>query len=516
MCPTAVNATSSQSNSNSYGCGYELATAQDSTVIGGEFDISYDMGNEQKVCISTLEKEVGSDGTVSITKSLIDPYGIITDAATGKAVAGANVTLYYANTARNKANGKTPDTVVQLPEIDGFKPNDNKNPQLSDTSGAYGFMVFPTTDYYIVATKNGYNKYTSPTISVEQQLVEWNFKMNKTNVAKPVITLNGESEVTVKLNDKYTDAGAIAKDDNGVDLTSSIVTSNAVDTSKAGDYTVTYNVTDATGNKAEQVTRIVHVVDPNKISLGLSSVLNKTVTLGTEAGTLSDPKTGSIDVDNNVKSIKASDIAADENNDIVTFYGIDNTFKNKVSLADSVPLTVGKNDIYVTVAAVNNIVIKYYKITINRGEPIIISIADMKDINVANGTELSSLSFPSSINVILSDGTTTSTAVTWDKASANYDGNKAGSYIFKGTITLPAGATNPNNLGVTVKVVVEAPQSVPVVTTVTGNEQDVNTNTDKKLIQTGSMLDSSVLVSIGLLLIAMGVIIVFRRKKSSN
>ena len=67
---------------------------------------------------------------------------------------------------------------MQLPSIDGFKPNNNADPQVSDTSGAYGFMVFPNSDYYIVATKDGYAKYTSPTISVGQDIVKWDFKMN--------------------------------------------------------------------------------------------------------------------------------------------------------------------------------------------------------------------------------------------------------------------------------------------------------------------------------------------------
>ncbi|MDR3541954.1 MAG: cell wall-binding repeat-containing protein, partial [Desulfosporosinus sp.] len=90
------------------------------------------------------------------------------------------VTLYYANTDRNKASGKTPDTVVPLLKIDGFKPNNNINPQVSDTNGVYGFMVYPTSDYYILATKDGYEAYNSPTISVEQDLVKWNFVMNPT------------------------------------------------------------------------------------------------------------------------------------------------------------------------------------------------------------------------------------------------------------------------------------------------------------------------------------------------
>ncbi|MDR3543210.1 MAG: cell wall-binding repeat-containing protein [Desulfosporosinus sp.] len=144
------------------------------------FNITYDLGNGQTIRIGTMEVTVSSSGAVSLTCTLIDPYGVIIDAATGKPIVGANVTLYYANTDRNKTNGKTPDTVVALPGINGFKPNNNQDPQTSDVSGAYGFMVFPTADYYIVATKDGYNNYTSPTISVEQDIVKWDFKMSTT------------------------------------------------------------------------------------------------------------------------------------------------------------------------------------------------------------------------------------------------------------------------------------------------------------------------------------------------
>jgi hypothetical protein len=85
--------------------------------------------------------------------------------------------LYYADTARNKAAGKTPGTVVKLPIIDGFKPNDNRNSQTSDVLGAYGFMVFPEADYYIVATKDGYKEYKSQTISVENELIKHDIQM---------------------------------------------------------------------------------------------------------------------------------------------------------------------------------------------------------------------------------------------------------------------------------------------------------------------------------------------------
>jgi trimeric autotransporter adhesin len=59
----------------------------------------------------------------------------------------------------------------------------------------------------------------------------------------------------------YTDAGASATDNADGDLTASIVTSGTVDTSVTGIYHITYNVTDAAGNPATQVTRTVNVTN---------------------------------------------------------------------------------------------------------------------------------------------------------------------------------------------------------------------------------------------------------------
>ena len=75
----------------------------------------------------------------------------------------------------------------------------------------------------------------------------------------PIITLNGETTVTLTVGDTYTDAGATANDNVDGDITANINTNNPVDTSTAGTYTVTYNVSDAAGNNAEEVRRTVAV-----------------------------------------------------------------------------------------------------------------------------------------------------------------------------------------------------------------------------------------------------------------
>ncbi|MCX5769381.1 MAG: DUF5011 domain-containing protein, partial [Candidatus Hydrogenedentes bacterium] len=85
------------------------------------------------------------------------------------------------------------------------------------------------------------------------------------DTTKPVITLVGEAEVTVEVHGSYTDEGATAEDNLDGDITANIITGGLpINTSVVDDYTVTYNVTDAAGNPADQVTRTVHVVDTTK------------------------------------------------------------------------------------------------------------------------------------------------------------------------------------------------------------------------------------------------------------
>lgn len=75
---------------------------------------------------------------------------------------------------------------------------------------------------------------------------------------KPVITLNGQSTVTIDLGSSYTDAGATASDAHS-GLDGNVVVNNPVNPNQSGTYTITYNISDKAGNAATQVTRIVVV-----------------------------------------------------------------------------------------------------------------------------------------------------------------------------------------------------------------------------------------------------------------
>lgn len=94
----------------------------------------------------------------------------------------------------------------------------------------------------------------------------------KEDTTAPTIKLKGDAEVVVYLGSDYTELGATATDldgkDNESDITSSIVVSGTVDKSKAGSYTIKYNVTDEAGNAAPTVSRTVKVMHKNTTVTG--------------------------------------------------------------------------------------------------------------------------------------------------------------------------------------------------------------------------------------------------------
>ena len=83
-----------------------------------------------------------------------------------------------------------------------------------------------------------------------------NIHIEAPDTEKPIITLNGNSTITIKINEKFTDPGATATDNKDGDISSRIVITGSVDTSKAGVYKITYSVEDNAKNVAT-VTRTV-------------------------------------------------------------------------------------------------------------------------------------------------------------------------------------------------------------------------------------------------------------------
>ena len=82
-----------------------------------------------------------------------------------------------------------------------------------------------------------------------------------TDITAPVVTLNGNSEITLTQGDTFTDPGATAIDDIDGDISSSINRTGNVDTSTPGVYSLVYYSEDSSGNIGQSDIRKVTVTE---------------------------------------------------------------------------------------------------------------------------------------------------------------------------------------------------------------------------------------------------------------
>lgn len=102
--------------------------------------------------------------------------------------------------------------------------------------------------YYVTYTVKYKNKKSTITRTV-----------NVVDTTAPILTLHGDESINIAQDSVYKEFGCFATDNYEGDVSSKITISSDVDTSKIGNYTVTYTATDSSGNTAS-ITRIVNVV----------------------------------------------------------------------------------------------------------------------------------------------------------------------------------------------------------------------------------------------------------------
>jgi hypothetical protein len=95
----------------------------------------------------------------------------------------------------------------------------------------------------------------------------------------PVITLKGEQSMTIHVGDVYEDAGATAHDNVDGDISGSIQVVTTVDTSKPGNYKVTYYVKDRSGNYAAAVVRTIEIIKIGLPALSIVRNANGSITV---------------------------------------------------------------------------------------------------------------------------------------------------------------------------------------------------------------------------------------------
>jgi RHS repeat-associated protein len=117
------------------------------------------------------------------------------------------------------------------------------------------------------------------------------------DIEPPVILLAGSNPLTVAHGSIYADAGGTVTDNlDTIPWTSVDIVGENVDTSVLGPHTITYNVTDAAGNAAAQVTRTVNVTDQSPPVITLIGDNPLTIEQGGEYNELSAIVTDNVDI----------------------------------------------------------------------------------------------------------------------------------------------------------------------------------------------------------------------------
>jgi MYXO-CTERM domain-containing protein len=202
----------------------------------------------------------------------------------------------------------------------------------------------------------------------------------------PVITLLGNALVSLELGSEYTDAGATASDNIDGDITSSITTVNNVNTSAVGTYTVSYDVSDATGNAAVQVTRTVEITaDVTKPVLTLVGSPTVELVVG---GTYTDA--GATALDN---------IDGDITSSIATVSTVDTSAIGTYTVTYNVSDSAGNAADKVT----RSVIVAGYLITVNVPEDLVVVATGYLtgvDLGTATATDFGGNSLPVSADQI--------------------------------------------------------------------------------------------------------------------
>ena len=180
-------------------------------------------------------------------------------------------TLNTPNVLKDIPDLSTNNTVRQKIETAGYNALSGPASDLSDV------IAFDTSEYSKIAGHTANvaqnDALFANSQSVEGQLERLLVRINQLPTLDgypgvtgpldlvPIVTVNGDKIMTLNVGDAFVDPGATATDKTDGVITSNIVVGNNVNTSAAGIYTVTYDVTDSQGIAAVQQTRSVRVVD---------------------------------------------------------------------------------------------------------------------------------------------------------------------------------------------------------------------------------------------------------------
>ena len=173
------------------------------------------------------------------------------------------VSLFVLTGCGSSGGGTSPDTTKPVITLNGENPMELTKGTAYSEAGA---TATDDVDGNITVTTSGtvdvttIGSYTITYVAVDSagNSATATRVVNVVDTVAPVITVNGDSPITIEFGSVYTDANATATDN--VDGTIAVRSSGNVNTRALGSYTITYTAEDSSGNSAT-ATRVVNVVD---------------------------------------------------------------------------------------------------------------------------------------------------------------------------------------------------------------------------------------------------------------
>jgi hypothetical protein len=229
--------------------------------------------NPQRIELGTAYSELGATATDNIDGDISASILIDASAVNVNTVGDYTVTYNVSDAAGNAAEEVTRTVtitadvtvpVITLTGADviqevggsysdaGATASDNIDGTITDNITVAGQTVDPNTVGVYTVTYNVQDAAGNNAVEVKRTVTI------TADATIPVITLVGANPQSIELGTAYSELGATATDNIDGDITANIsIDASAVNVNTVGDYTVTYNVSDANGSAAEEVTRTV-------------------------------------------------------------------------------------------------------------------------------------------------------------------------------------------------------------------------------------------------------------------
>src|SRR5690554_3110669 len=207
---------------------------------------------------------------------------------------GATTVIYEERDSANNPTGLICSFVVTVVDNEAATITLNgANPQIIEACGTYNELGATANDICfgdisgsIIIDASAVNTAVVGTYTVTYDVTDAagnvatqvTRTVNVVDTTAPTITLVGANPQTIEACGTYNELGATAHDICFGDISGSIIIdASAVNTAVVGTYTVTYDVTDAAGNVATQVTRTVNVVDTTAPTITLNGANPQTI-----------------------------------------------------------------------------------------------------------------------------------------------------------------------------------------------------------------------------------------------